>query len=71
MSPEMTGSGHEYAFSVPLNRVCHAVINRRSGSAVGNAAVGRPSHGARRTSILCHLPTSIDLSKPLGWAWNR
>ncbi len=31
----MTFMGHQYAFTIPLNRVWNAAVNRRSGPAVG------------------------------------
>ncbi len=53
----MSELGHLCAFSAPLNRVWNAAMNRHSPLNVGNAAVGRPSHGGRRTSILCQQST--------------
>ncbi len=38
----MSASGHEYAFSIALDRVWNGAVNRRSGAMVGNAAYSFP-----------------------------
>ncbi len=41
----------------PLTWVCHPAVARHSGLNVGNAAMGRPSHGGQRTATVCHEAT--------------
>ena len=42
ISAGKTAVGQEYVFSVPLNRVSNAAVNRRSSSVVGYPAVCGP-----------------------------
>jgi len=63
----MSPSGHERAFSVALDRVCNAPMNRHSALSVGNGASNGPSGAAKRRSELCHKPTSrVEQMPPLG-----
>ena len=49
--------GQLHAFAGAPNQVGHPAVTRRSGPAVGNAAVGRPRNAPGRTHALCQVRT--------------